>query len=146
MPPAADITASQADRPLGLVTEACAEVEHVVAGLHRLDTMEASLARIEGLLAPVALHYAALNKAREDADAAKTVADARLQSTWAEWLAKLTPTRIGVILATMASLLLGGGVASGTAGRVQAVYDALTGPAPVAEAPIDDSPTPGGVP
>src|SRR3990167_10570521 len=95
MPPAADTTASQADRLLGLVTETCAEVEHVVAGLHRLDTMEASLARIEGLLAPVALHYAALNKAREDADAAKTVADARLQSTWAEWLPQPTAPPLG---------------------------------------------------
>lgn len=154
MPPAADITASQADRLLQLVTETCSAVEHVAAGLHRLDAMEDSLARIEAALVPVAAHYEALNKAREAAAADLSTArereeTARLNAR-AGLLDWLTPRRALAIIAAILAMFGVGGPLTGASGKWERVLVALVSEPVVEVAPTNNDappdPTPGGAP
>lgn len=139
MPPAADITRAQADRILELLAGVCAEVEHLVAEDRpwKKDVTE-RLVAIERDLGPVRTHYEALNKAREAAEAAAVNADAELdtekkkkaatiEAVKNEWLSKLTPVKIGAIIAAIISALTAGGAVSGGMGRVQAAFDGFMG-------------------
>lgn len=149
MPDDTPITRPQADHLLEYSGKVLAEIEHLVADRRHTEkaiadlrethaAINARLGKIEGRLAPVQEHYAALNKAREEAAAELATADADLQvrkrqsaaeveTLKSEWAKRLTPARIGAIITTIVSLLAGGGVATGGMGRAQAAWDAFWG-------------------
>lgn len=137
--PEETITRAQADRLLELCAKVLAEVEHLVdEGRPWRAEVTARLGGIEEQQVPVAAHYAALNKAREEAGAAlvqadtkleteRKIADAAAQAVKAEWIQRLSPAKVIALVSAASILLGGGGVASGAAGRLQAAFDALVG-------------------
>lgn len=101
----------------------------------RLSRIEDRQESAETALQPVNLHYAALNKAREDATAAAVVADQNAETTRKAWLAWLTPARLQLLIGIV------GALAAGNVDRIVRAVRAFATvePTEIVDAPAEDA-------